>query len=63
MVIEFELGIAIGVPMVDGAVPLFEIVTDNVPAVLLRKTQKAPAFEVVMLVISEIVLNALLVML
>ena len=60
---EFELGIEIGVPMVDGAVPLFEIVTDNVPAVLLRNAQKAPAFEVVMLVMSEIVLNALLVML
>ncbi len=60
---EFELGIAIGVPMVDGAVPLFEIVTDNVPAVLLRKSQNAPADAVVMLGMSEIVLNALLVML
>ena len=60
---EFELGIAIGVPMVDAAVPLFEIVTDNVPAVLLRNAQKAPAFEVVMPDMSEIVLNALLVML
>ena len=60
---EFELGIAIGLPIVDGAVPLFKIVTESVPAVLLRKSQNAPASAVVTLATRVIVLNALLVML